>query len=584
LNRNDDDDGENDENHESGDSPRWTKVIVRNSIENERYKYPRNERYLHFQEKYKAVIALDYKATGMTNVSVGSSMWTQHKRLFGEKAVCDESCKCISSLHRLNLNVVGDYIEKKKRHRVEAKSVLRARTSGIFEHFAPRFIPLLQKKYPLETPSMLIRRLVDMWSLHQRTPMYGVHCTPTCACVDDWEQLFGEGDIGKALEFHSRGQAKNRRPSQQSISVTQMSSQPHYTAIPKKKDLLTNHTEKKPVILPFGKSPNERLTPSSSSRHDVQNLGDAQSNSQKQSVGKSFVVRIDTSVPLGGYFQTEKKDTRGWSTCTVYSVFRNGQLAIDSRITVGSIVSAVLVRGNFRKLKNHHELCLHYEDAKRSRIKCLSLVFVNGGSKSSRPLDGDWDRNGNWVGSASDGWPGGAQTSPWEDNPGSDRTLAARHTRKDKTFSSPWQKAVSDAVENLSCKELHDVLQNTSDHDRESLIKMLGSQYNHVKNKIALMENASAHQAERYAKKQRKDLEAKLTILNIYIDAALIIETSISLSNWSKISIRVDQIDLQVDTMSEDFRGLSKVLNGTLISTHPNEIMVCCIHYVLLFV
>lgn len=573
-NGNDNSDGD-EESHESRDNLRSRRDVVHSSTSNDLSTNPRNERYLHFMEKYKALIVLDYRATGIPTKSVCSSMWTQHKRCFGDDAKCDESCKCISSLPKLNLKVVGDYVKKKERRNVEAESILQVRTSGIFDHFAPRFIPLLKKEYPTETPTRLVQRLVDMWSLHQRSPMYGVHCTRTCSCVDDWEQFFGEGDIDKALEFHSRGQAKHRNPRHQSSAGTQMSTEHAPTTIPKKKDLLTKYTRKISLLSTNGQAPNERLIPSSTSRREnVHNSDGPTLSTQTHSSTRSFQVKIDTSVPIGGYFRT-KRGPSGGSKCIVFSVFRSGQLIIDSRIAVGTIVLGVVVGGIFHKLTNHSELFDLYESAKRRRINSLSVIFVNRDSQSNRSSADDWDSNGNWVGPADDGWTGGAHVSSRELNPHGDRPLIAQHTSKCATVSSPCQKAVIDAVESQSCKELHDVLRSTSEKDSESVISVLASQYQHVKRKISEMDNTLAHKEDEFAKKHRKDLEAKRNILNIYINSALIIEKAISLSDWSEIVIRVDQIDLAMNITSSYFQGLSNVLNGTLISMPPRVVVVC---------
>ena len=136
------------------------------------------KRFWHFEKKFKPLIDLDYKDTKINIKKSCSSIWSVHKSLFGDDT-CGEDCECLSRLPELSANVIKDHVaqQKKKGNYCETEHELEKRKCGIFQNFAPRFLPLLRKEYPIETSSQLIQRLVEMWPIHQKHRLYGVVCT-----------------------------------------------------------------------------------------------------------------------------------------------------------------------------------------------------------------------------------------------------------------------------------------------------------------------------------------------------------------------------------------------------------------------
>ena len=170
-----DSDNFDDDEQESGSSHNGTRV--KNPL----------QRFGEFEKKLRPLVHLDYKDTIIHEKSILSSMWVQHKLLFGE--TCGDNCNCISQLPELVANVVKDYISKqeiKGKKNVETEQELEGRICGIFQYFVPRFVPLLKREYPTGTYAELTNRLIDMWSLHQKNRMYngmfGVRCSEGCGC------------------------------------------------------------------------------------------------------------------------------------------------------------------------------------------------------------------------------------------------------------------------------------------------------------------------------------------------------------------------------------------------------------------
>jgi hypothetical protein len=106
-----------------------------------------------FKDKYKKLIEIEYQGTGIHTLTCCSSMWTQHKQLYGDEAVCDDQCKCFAKLKKLTRCVLDDCIEaqRKKGKFVADESSLR--TAGVVRFFAPRFLQKFYKEYHGDTPS-----------------------------------------------------------------------------------------------------------------------------------------------------------------------------------------------------------------------------------------------------------------------------------------------------------------------------------------------------------------------------------------------------------------------------------------------
>lgn len=175
------------------------------------------QRLQEFEGKFRRLVRLDYKDTKIHMKLVLSSLWTKHKKLFGEASSCDENCRCIDFLPELEADVLDDCLRRQKRSKtpLEPRYVLHQYVPGIMKHFSYRFMPKLRETYKNETPGQLIDRLCDMWAFHIRTRQYGVHCGENCLCEGEWDQLFGKGDAKEAETFWevSSASSKKRTPS-----------------------------------------------------------------------------------------------------------------------------------------------------------------------------------------------------------------------------------------------------------------------------------------------------------------------------------------------------------------------------------
>jgi hypothetical protein len=203
-----------------------------------------------FVEKFRPLVCLDFKDLKINEKSICSSIWAQHKRYFGSEAECGGCCECILALPELTSTVISDIATKHKaKHSlIESETELHNLTCGVMANFAPRFIGLLRQEYPSENATELIGRLVEMWSFHQRNPLYGVRCTTDCSCIDEWDQLFGRGDVSTAEAFQKK---YSRRISQRSSLKSQISLAPG-----QRENLLPSHVAKLGTALGKRSSPN----------------------------------------------------------------------------------------------------------------------------------------------------------------------------------------------------------------------------------------------------------------------------------------------------------------------------------------
>ena len=67
---------------------------------------------------------------------------------------------------------------------------------GFVNRFFPKFLPLVQEKYPDENPTQILTRLVKMWNVvHIRQKNFGSTCAETCSCMQGWKLVFREGAV-----------------------------------------------------------------------------------------------------------------------------------------------------------------------------------------------------------------------------------------------------------------------------------------------------------------------------------------------------------------------------------------------------
>ncbi len=370
--------------------------------------------YLDFKKKYNSIYQFDYGDTEIHGASGIASMWAQHKLLFGND--CGDTCPCINSLPRLGLYVISDHRVKqaKKGRPIPDEKALIPR--GVFDYFAPRFVPLLRQEYPLETASRIINRLVDMWPFHQGSRRFGIHCSKNCDCDDHWDQLFGKGDKQKTEEFllsSRKRQSCNAgnvpSANTQSVSSPLGTSKPTMLLIPRSQKSVVGANSnlsakltpeidnfvlniKKPVPKALGRDRKGK------SWISLKSLCNKLTN---------FEVSFDPSYPLGGYFRTENGQN-GILKCRIFSKFSKGQLAKDPRITVGTAVAAVVIGDTRHDIAGHLELKMFYDHVRGSKNR-LSLLFETQAVKTGRFCDNCWSANGAWVGAVNDGWAGCSQ-------------------------------------------------------------------------------------------------------------------------------------------------------------------------------
>lgn len=309
------------------------------------------EFYNSFSTKYADLREIEF--SGISGMSVKSSMWRMHKKKFGN--VCRPSCACAINLSVITSTVIDDYIKKKQD---QSNAISRV---GFINNFAKKFTPLLKAEYPSDANERIYKRLLYMWEHHMKQRRFGVKCKSECPCAEGWESVFHRGRFKDELP-KARNEKVSSKPSPQ-------------------------EKEKSIVKIPRNKS--------SGLSNPV----------PKQ---KEFTVSFDTRQQLGFYSVTTKK-------CKVLSV--NSICArIDQRICKDTIILACTVGENrsvWHEIKMHDNLKQLYEKAK-SQGKHIHIRFINSdvkGMPGGRTGNG-WTTNNSWKGTLStEGWAGGEYIS-----------------------------------------------------------------------------------------------------------------------------------------------------------------------------
>jgi hypothetical protein len=260
-----------------------------------------------FKNKYKELIVFEYQGTGIHTLTCCSSMWTQHKQLYGDEAVCDDQCKCFAKLKELTRCVFDDYIKAQTKKGNFVADGPSLRTAGVVQHFAPRFLKKLYKEYPGDTPSELIQRLVDMWGVHMRHGIFGLRCRKECECGEEWEWVFCKGDKEKAEKMKMSTKRRTSGPSLKKRKLTATLSPSNSDA-----DSQTNTVSQK-------QKPN--------------------GSEKRPSLQVNYEVTFDTFAPLGAYFVTATGPS-GNTSCKIHAVCdRGGQAKSDPRLHPGKFCS-----------------------------------------------------------------------------------------------------------------------------------------------------------------------------------------------------------------------------------------------------
>jgi hypothetical protein len=185
--------------------------------------------FRHFSEKTKDVKDIEFTSKKVHMQAANGSMWTQHKKEFGEH--CDSKCSCVEHLSDLTKNVVQDFVTKKKKRDIHWKAHSDIHIPiGFIDTFCPRFYHKVQKEFPKDSPEQTLTKLADMWrNGHQIQRQFNGKCSSICSCLGAWEEVFlpickggcvkmvgtrtilpkvKEGALSKEAEFDIRFQPK----------------------------------------------------------------------------------------------------------------------------------------------------------------------------------------------------------------------------------------------------------------------------------------------------------------------------------------------------------------------------------------
>jgi len=146
--------------------------------------------FRHFSEKTKDVKDIEYKSKKVHTQAANGSMWSQHKKEFGEH--CDSECLCMEHLSDLTKNVVEDFVSSRqnKDPKWKAHSDIYV-PIGFVDSFCPKFYPRVQKEFPKDSPEQLLAKLVNMWrNGHQIQRAFHLKCSKLCSCLGAWEEVF----------------------------------------------------------------------------------------------------------------------------------------------------------------------------------------------------------------------------------------------------------------------------------------------------------------------------------------------------------------------------------------------------------
>jgi hypothetical protein len=130
---------------------------------------------------------------------------------------------------------------------------------------------------------------------------------------------------------------------------------------------------------------------------------------------KQYEVDFPHGETTGFFCITEQ--TKDGQVCKIASLSDSAK-SKDSRLQLGTIVSDAAIGGESKRVRTHTDLKMLYEDAHR-RQASLRVRFINTSITSSLIANmsgavaqskyGEWTSSGEWKGSTTEGWPGGAR-------------------------------------------------------------------------------------------------------------------------------------------------------------------------------
>lgn len=518
------------------------------------------DEYMDFQNRYFNLTKVNYKDCGVNIRKFTSSMWKQHKVIFDNKP-CHEHCPCIFRTKRLVENVFKDNEAANKQH-----------DAGIFEHFAPRFVPKLRQEYPSETSSQLLTRIAFMWQKHQHDRVYGMKCGSQCTCEFEWEQQFGMGSEDKARVF----QMNRKRTSQ----------------------LRLQGNDRKPKIqkkfhVRTGESAMSLVSSEASNPLSQPQRG---RNNSFAGPFPRFEAHFFTDKPLGAFFGNQKFGVN--TTCKVLDICMNGQFATRPNILPQATVAAVVRADKRIEISSFLQLEYYYNEAKKKGWK-LHLVFFNPHYRDTyRPTKGsqNWNANGDWTGPPEwCGWAGGARRTSSGVGHQNKRQITEHkeinHVVNANGMPNLPTRTASEQTNTVIRQESH--FTESNDHDDDLSIE---DPIYDESEKLALMkavEEGTFYDvagrlqsgiccdflvareglkeaydlcSRRLSKESdnivRRELEQKKEILKIYINGVRSIEKATALQHWTTISIRIRAIEVNLKQPMADQVERSQLLEG----------------------
>ena len=167
---------------------------------------------------------------------------------------------------------------------------------------------MLRKEHPNDNPQQILKRLVEMWSLHLQQTAFGNQCNNDCMCGAGWKLVFNCGNGNNAMS-----KAKGKK--------TQQRTNNRNPAVPRKRAANDRNGDSAAPVFLEGISvpPKKKIKSSSSVASEATNPKHPKPSSNLV----SYSVTYDASQPLGFFCITKQHE--GKSICVIKSLHPAGQ-------------------------------------------------------------------------------------------------------------------------------------------------------------------------------------------------------------------------------------------------------------------
>jgi hypothetical protein len=528
-------------------------------------------RYNLFEIKYRQLVGLEFKSTNIDQTMIIKSMWNVHKMMFGECSSCDDGCAC----YQATRNIIVAAISTIAPSPVERHVNVQKEMTGILEYFLPRFIDKLKKKYPRESIADLFQRAIDLWSEHEGSRLCGLRCGDDCQCEKELDWLFGQGSKASPDVFEALLRKKSTR-GESFYAVQSPTDSNHPVSL--------GTTDSSALRFAAGKR-FERESIRNSPEPKRQHFSHPSYRSQSITGPLDFDRRpfeavFDSTKPIGGYFVTEL-GVDGAIGCHLFSKCANSAIAADSRIRLGSTVSAVVMGESRKEVRSHADLKLFYDHAKKFRRKLNMIIEKRGGLHGLTDTLENWTSTGNWIGKRFDGWPGGAKDESGNHRPVKMATDSSPPILQSAAPASTLQQNASqmdpltNAVRLQTCKELIEILEfSYFPRDRTEVEKQLKPHHKFAQDEMnrQIASLANGEDGDSCLLHRIQDLKAKHIALKICICSTIEIEKAASLEAWNVIDFRVEHLKLVKNKFSQPL--VKKVVAVTVKMRSPDSVLV----------